>query len=240
MIKQYRFSDLGQVNRDWLQARHHFSFAEYYNPDRVEFGALQVINDDLLTAGCGFKPHMHRNVEIVTYVRKGAITHEDSQGNESRLVAGSVQLITAGSGIMHSEHNSETVDTSIFQIWIEPNQSDLEPHWQSETFSQEPVTDSLNLLVSGNGEAPITINQDAYIYAGKLSQGTKIVHAIHDQAYILVSNGGFQINQERLYKGDGAEVTDEAFIEITAITDAEILVIDVPSNPEQIVLPTLE
>ena len=146
----------------WLDARHHFSFSNYQNPKRQQFGVLRVINDDVIKAGTGFDTHPHQNMEIITYVREGAITHRDSNGNVGRTEAGDVQVMSAGTGVSHSEFNRESEDTNIFQIWIDPNQLDVKPRWDSYTFPKQPTADALMLLVSGDGDAPLSIHQDAF------------------------------------------------------------------------------
>ncbi len=186
MITHYPYANLGHANHGWLDARHHFSFASYQDPQRQQFGVLRVINDDVIKAGAGFDTHSHRNMEIITYVREGAITHRDSNGNVGRTVAGDVQVMSAGTGVFHSEFNLESEDTNIFQIWIEPNQLEVEPRWDSYKFPKEPTADSLMLLVSGDGDAPLSIHQDAFIYAGHLIEGTELTHPIKHQAYVLV------------------------------------------------------
>lgn len=230
MITVYPYEALGHANHGWLDARHHFSFARYYNPERTGFGTLKVINDDIIKAGAGFDTHPHRDMEIITYVRKGAITHRDSKGNEGRTEAGDVQVMSAGTGIFHSEYNLESEDTSLYQIWIEPNKQGVQPDWDAHVFPKTPVDTALELLVSGDGEAPLFINQNAKIYAGKLNAGTTIEHPIEQQAYLLVSEGEIEVDGNVLKKGDGAEMTDIAAVEIQALKDSEVLVIDAPRN----------
>ena len=232
MIKVYPYSELGHADHGWLDARHHFSFASYYNPDRHQFGTLRVINDDRIAAGAGFGTHPHNNMEIITYVRSGAISHRDSMGNEGRTVAGDVQVMSAGAGVTHSEFNQEKVDTTLYQIWITPNARDVKPRWETETFPKEPVENELALLVSGYAEdkdkGALYIHQNATIHGGRLKQGTSLNHPIRRQAYILASQGSIQVGDQVLQQGDGAEVTDMSSLPITALSDAELLVIDVP------------
>lgn len=230
MVTHYPYINLGHANHGWLDARHHFSFASYHNPERQQFGVLRVINDDVIKAGAGFDTHPHKNMEIITYVRKGAITHRDSNGNVGRTVAGDVQVMSAGSGVFHSEFNLESDDTNIFQIWIEPNQLEVKPQWDSFKFPKQASADFLTLLVSGNGEAPLSIHQDAFIYAGHLTEGTELTHSIKHQAYILVSEGSLLIDGHNLNKGDGLEVTALSSITIKAQSDTKLLVIDVPQK----------
>lgn len=230
MIRVYPYESLGRANHGWLDARHHFSFAEYRNPERMGFGPLIVINDDIIKPHAGFDTHPHRDMEIITYVRTGAISHRDSHGNEGRTEAGDVQVMSAGTGILHSEHNREQDDTNLFQIWIEPNKLGVDPRWDSHEFPKQPVESELELLVSGDGTAPLSIYQDAYIYAGQIAAGAEITHPIHHQAYLVNSSGTLQVNGTTIKKGDGAEITQQSEIKIQAITDAELLVIDVPET----------
>lgn len=228
MLTHYTYSTLGHTNHGWLDARHHFSFASYHNPQRQGFGVLRVVNDDIVKAGAGFDTHPHRNMEIITYVREGAITHRDSNSNVGKTVAGDVQVMSAGTGVFHSEFNLESEDTNIFQIWIEPNQLDVKPRWDSYEFPKEPTADSLKLLVSGDGKAPLSIYQNASIYAGHFNEGTKLTHPIKNQAYILVSEGSVNIEGCLMSEGDGLEVTELSVVNIQALSDSKILVIDVP------------
>lgn len=230
MINVIRYNDLGYADHGWLKARHHFSFARYYDPNRMGFGALRVINDDIIAAGAGFDTHPHADMEIITYVRKGAISHRDSQGNKGRTEAGDVQVMSAGTGVYHSEFNLESEDTKLYQIWIEPNKRGIAPRWAAHTFPKE-AKNTLTLLVSGPDEdAPLHIQQDARIYAGRLEADTEIQHAIKHQAYVLVSEGEITLNDTPLKAGDGAEVTDLKTLKIHATTEADVLVIDVPTH----------
>jgi len=232
MITVYPYASLGHANHGWLDARHHFSFSSYYNPSRVGFGSLLVINDDTVAAGRGFAPHPHDNMEIITYVREGAITHEDNMGNKGRTGAGDVQVMSAGTGVVHSEKNLESGATRLYQIWIEPSIRDVSPRWEAQQFPKQPVTGALPVLVSGQAphkdSGALMIHQDAAIYGGNLKQGTTITQTVTHQAYVLASVGEFTVNGQTLKQGDGAEISGEKTLTITALTDAEILVIDVP------------
>ena len=233
MIKIYPYNDLGHYQSSWLNARHHFSFSEYHNTQRMHFGALRVINDDIVKAGAGFDTHPHKDMEIITYVRQGAITHKDSLGNEGRTEAGDVQVMSAGKGIFHSEFNLESEDTKLFQIWIYPRKKGIKPQWDARTFPKDFVNGHFPLLVSGNkrdkSQGALYINQDARIYGGRLKAGHKLSHNVHHQAYILVSNGDIEINGQKLSEGDGAEITDINKVNITAINEAELVIIDIPN-----------
>jgi redox-sensitive bicupin YhaK (pirin superfamily) len=231
MITIYPYQSLGNANHGWLNARHHFSFASYYNPNRMGFGLLKVINDDIIDANSGFAEHPHTDMEIITYVRSGAITHKDSNGNEGRTEAGDIQVMSAGSGIRHSEYNFENDKTNIFQIWIEPSKLGVKPRWDSALFPKDLIKDSLPLLVSKEDDkAPLFIYQDAQIYGGNMLKDTKIIHKIKNQIYILISKGQIKINDKIINKGDGAEIINLSEINIESLTDSEILIIDVPSK----------
>ncbi|MBY0407179.1 MAG: pirin family protein [Rickettsiales bacterium] len=234
MITVYPYAELGHADHGWLDARHHFSFARYWNPKRTGFGSLLVINDDKVEAGRGFGTHPHDNMEIITYVREGAIMHKDSMGNVGRTEAGDVQVMSAGTGVFHSEHNLEKVDTRLYQIWIVPNEKNVAPRWKAKAFPKTPVEGQLGLLVSGMpqhaNKGALYIHQDAAIYGGRLKAGARATQTLKHQGYVLASEGSFTLNGVRMQQGDGAEVTDAAAVEIVAETDAEILVLDVPER----------
>lgn len=227
MIKVYPYQSLGVVDYGWLNAHYHFSFAEYHNPNRMGFGNLRVINDDVIQPGSGFAIHPHRDMEIITYVTQGAISHTDNYGHKGRTEAGDVQIMTAGKGIMHSEYNHESVETKLLQIWIKPNAKNLEPRWQTHKFPKDNTFEKLSLLVSGDGNAPLTINQDAKIYVGNMKKGVLINHKIKENAYLVVVDGAIIVEDESLNKGDGAEITQVSCIKLQALTDCKILLIEI-------------
>ncbi len=233
MITVYPYEQLGHADHGWLDARHHFSFASYRNPKRHNFGTLRVINDDRIAAGSGFGAHPHNDMEIITYVREGAISHRDNLGNEGRTAAGDVQVMSAGTGVVHAEFNQEPGLTRLYQIWIEPREDGVAPRWEAQAFPKEPVKGQLELLVSGYqedaGKGALYIHQDATIHGGKLTAGTEVNHPIRHQAYVLASSGSLRINGQELKQGDGAEITGDDTLHITALSDAEVLVIDVPA-----------
>ncbi len=235
MFTHYPFTSLGHINHGWLDARHHFSFGHYRNPERIGFGALLVINDDTVAPGTGFDTHPHRDMEIITYVRQGAITHEDSMGNVGRTAAGDVQVMSAGSGIHHAEYNRESIPTRLYQIWIRPNATGLSPRWDARQFpKQSRIDGTLPLLVSGRTEDADTgalfIHQDAAIYGGQLAANTRLNHPIQRGAYLLVSEGSIQIGETVLHAGDGAEISAEPDFQLKTLTHAELLLIEVPLN----------
>jgi redox-sensitive bicupin YhaK (pirin superfamily) len=231
MIRYFPYSELGQADFGWLKARYHFSFSRYHNPARMGFGKLRVINDDIVAAGRGFAPHPHRDMEIITYVRSGAISHEDSVGNKGRTAAGDVQVMSAGSGVTHSEWNHEPEATTLYQIWIEPREMGVQPRWDAKQFPHAPVSDSLSLLVSGDAEdaekGALFIHADAAIFGGRLRAGTKLAHRLRKNAYLLISEGKVKVGGHLFGGGDGAEITDASSVTFEAMTDAEVLVIEV-------------
>ena len=232
MKTHYTFDSLGGADLGWLNAKHHFSFANYYDPNKMSFGELLVINDDRIAPNTGFGKHPHDNMEIITFVRKGAISHEDSQGNKGKTTAGNVQVMSAGTGIMHSEHNHEDEETNIYQIWIKPKSRDIEPRWGSAEFPTESTKDKLKLLVSGNDDAPLQIHQDARIYTGTFKDQTTLNHIIKGQAYLLVSKGDIKIDDIKASKGDGIAIKDEKEITFECHPNTEIIIIEVPGELE--------
>ncbi len=237
MIKHISYFDLGTADHGWLKSRFHFSFANYYNAKRMGFGKLRGINDDLIKPGYGFDPHPHKNMEIISYIRSGAISHQDSEGNKGQTKAGEIQVMSAGTGIMHCEYNLGSSPLILYQIWIETNKPEAQPRWETQKFPLKPVTEHLPLLVSGfagDKEKALFIHQKARFFAGRLKQGTEIKHKIIEQAYLLASQGEFEISskevQQAVYlnQGDGAEVTDIDVLTVKALTDCEIVLIDLP------------
>jgi redox-sensitive bicupin YhaK (pirin superfamily) len=230
VLTPFRFDDHGHVKFDWLDTRHHFSFGDYYNEGRMGFGPLRVINDDIIKAGNGFGFHPHRDMEIITYVRTGTVIHKDSLGNEGRTSAGDVQVMSAGRGIIHAEHADPDADTTLFQIWIHPRERGISPRWDQKAFPKAPVSDGLNLLVSGRaedaGSDALLIHSDAAIYGGHLVKGSELTHRLKGSAYVVMSEGEATVNGTALKKGDGAEVTGEDTLVIKADGDAELLVIE--------------
>ena len=231
MISKISYNQLGGADHGWLQAKHHFSFASYHNPKRMHFGPMRVINDDIIAPHKGFAAHPHDNMEIITYVRKGAITHKDDMGNEGRTKAGDVQVMSAGTGVVHSEFNLEDEETILYQIWMFPNKKNVKPRWDAKEFPKEPVTDQLKALVTGFNDPDsdsLKIYQDATIFAGRMNKGTIIKQNIKQQAYVLCSYGKLCLNDTELNKGDGAEIVNLQEISITAKEDCEVLLIDLP------------
>ena len=230
MIDVRRFEDLGAFRFDWLNAKHHFSFGSYHNPKRMGWGALRVWNDDEIQPGTGFPPHPHAEMEIITYVRDGAITHQDSLGNKGRTVAGDVQVMSAGKGIRHAEYNQESELTRIFQIWIMPDERGGEPYWDSRSFPKNDRAGELVVLASGRkgDDDALPIRADARVLGGTLKSGQSASYALEPgrHAYLALAKGAAIVNGETLGPRDGAAIVDEPSIEIKAMEDAEIVLVD--------------
>ncbi len=226
------FASLGRFGTDWLDAHHHFSFGGYHDPARMGIGALRVWNDDSIRPGTGFDPHPHRDMEIVTYVRQGAITHEDNRGNRGRTVAGDVQVMSAGTGIIHSEYNREDEETRIFQIWFLTAAPGHEPHWDTRAFPKADRAGDLVPLASGQrglgGALPI--RQDATLYGAVLPAGTTASHAFVSGrgGYLVPATGALEVNGIRVHARDGLAVHHEESLDIRAREDSELLLADVP------------
>lgn len=229
-ITVYRKDQLGHADHGWLNARHHFSFGGYLNRHRMGFGALRVINDDTVAAGTGFDPHPHNDMEIITYVRSGSIAHRDNLGNEGITKAGDVQVMSAGSGIAHAEYADKTEPTTLYQIWIQTRERGIQPRWAQAEFPKE-AGDGLRLLASGRpehaGKGALYIHQYASLYGGRLEAGKQFTMPLGQQSYLLVSKGEVEINGQTLKAGDGAEVEDANALSFNALSNAEVLVIDV-------------
>ena len=233
MIEIRDFDSLGGAEHGWLTAKHHFSFAGYYDPARMGWGALRVWNDDLIRAKTGFPPHPHRDMEIITYVREGAIPHRDHLNNEGRTVAGDVQVMSAGRGIQHEEWNLEDEDTRIFQIWIEPNRQGVTPRWETAAFPKETRKGKLVPLASGKQDAPaeaLWIAQDAEVLGATLDAGDEVTHLIGTGrlAYLVPAKGRVEVNGVEVSERSGAAIRDVEKLTIRALDDAEIVLVDLP------------
>ena len=230
MIEHRPFSSLGAANHGWLDARHHFSFAEYHDPARTQWGNLRVWNDDTIAAKTGFPPHPHRDMEIITYVRKGAITHEDSLGNRGRTEAGDVQVMSAGKGIRHAEYNLEDEDTQIFQIWILPASTGLEPTWGTRPFPKDSRAGRFVPLASGfegDGEA-LPIRTDARVLGATVRAGETVRYAFEAgrKGYLVPATGAVEVDGLRIEARDGAAISDTGELVITALADSELVLVD--------------
>ncbi|OYV37813.1 MAG: hypothetical protein B7Z80_11850 [Rhodospirillales bacterium 20-64-7] len=220
MIQLRPFDSLGSFRNEWLNAHHHFSFGHYHDPSRMGIGRLRVWNDDEVAPGTGFDPHPHRDMEIVTYIREGAITHRDNLGNEGRTEAGDVQVMHAGTGIVHAEYNMEKVPTRLFQIWILPDRGGVAPGWGTREFPRGG--NGLSVLASGRkqdeGSDALPLNADAAVLAGKLSAGqtTELSLAPGRVAYLVPVNGTVTVNGVTAGARDGVAIADERSVTIVA------------------------
>jgi len=234
MIEKRPFDSLGKFDADWLAARYHFSFSGYHDPARVHWGALRVWNDDTIQAKTGFPPHPHSDMEIITYVRTGAITHQDSMGNKGRTEAGDVQVMSAGSGVTHAEYNLEDEATTLYQIWIVPKERGGKPYWGAAKFPKDERAGSLVTLASGFEEdqaaGALPIRQDARLLAATLKNGQSVAYQLGEGrfAYVALAKGKARVNGVELGPRDGAAIRDEAELRIEAGEDAEIVLVDAP------------
>lgn len=234
MIEKRPFSSLGRFDADWLAARYHFSFSGYHDAARVNWGALRVWNDDTIQPKTGFPPHPHSDMEIITYVRTGAITHQDSMGNKGRTEAGDVQVMSAGAGVTHAEYNLEDDATTLYQIWILPKERGGKPFWGAAKFPKAERAGALVTLASGfasDQEAgALPIRQDARVLAATLSKGQSVNHVVGAgrHVYIALAKGQATVNGIELDARDGAAIKDEADVRITASADTEIVLVDAP------------
>jgi len=231
MITVTPLEDLGHFKIDWLEARYHFSFAGYRDPARMGLGALRVWNDDTIQPGGLFPPHPHRDMEIVTYLRRGAITHEDNLGNRGVTTAGNVQVMSAGTGIEHSEANLEDGVTTLFQIWIVPAEMNLQPRWGTREFPGSTGAGKLLTLASGRGDngGGALIHQDAAVMGATLKAGEEAVHGLPGgrRAYLVPARGEIEVNGAGAPERAGIQVTGEETLTIKAVSDAEVILVDV-------------
>jgi redox-sensitive bicupin YhaK (pirin superfamily) len=230
MIELRPFSKLGGENHGWLDARHHFSFADYHDLRRMNWGSLRVWNDDTIAPNTGFPPHPHRDMEIVTYVRKGAISHQDNLGNAGRTVAGDVQVMSAGTGIVHSEYNREAETAEIFQIWIQPTRTGENPGWGTRPFPRDDRSGRFVVLASGDAEQgdALPIRTDARVVAATLKAGQTAEYPLAKGrfAYLVPAVGSVEIGGLRIGARDGAAIKDVDLLKVTALEDSEIVLVD--------------
>jgi redox-sensitive bicupin YhaK (pirin superfamily) len=230
MIQRRPFENLGHADHGWLNARHHFSFASWYDPSRMGWGAIRVWNDDEIAAQSGFPPHPHSDMEIITYVRTGAITHQDSMGNKGRTGAGDVQVMSAGTGVRHAEYNLEDETTTLFQIWIEPKGRGGAPSWGAKPFPKDDRSGKFVPLASGfEGDADaLPIRADARVLGATLKAGETATYPLDPSrhAYLVASQGEIDVSGVTLQARDGAAITGENEIKVSALSDAEIVLVD--------------
>jgi quercetin 2,3-dioxygenase len=230
MIKIRKSNDRGHADHGWLNTRFTFSFADYYDPEHVQFRTLRVMNDDRVAGGGGFPTHPHRDMEIVTYVLEGALSHKDSMGNGSTIVPGDVQYMSAGTGVAHSEFNASKTDAvHLYQIWMLPDKQGYKPAYDQKNFSDAEKRGKLRLVVSPDGrDGAIKIRQDNELYATVLSADDAVKHQLKPErhAYVQVAKGSVKLNGETLETGDGAEISAEKMLQLKGVKEAEVLLFD--------------
>ncbi len=230
MIDIRPFRTLGAADHGWLNARHHFSFASYHDPSRMSWGAIRVWNDDEIAAKSGFPPHPHDNMEIITYVREGAITHQDSLGNRGRTEGGDVQVMSAGTGVRHAEYNLEDEQTTLFQIWVQTDKRGAQPSWGAKKFPKGDRAGSFVTLASGfeSDADALKINAAARVLGAtlKVDETAELQLDPSRHVYLVAVGGAIEVNGKRAEPRDGVAITGEQRVTIRAIDDAEIVLVD--------------
>jgi quercetin 2,3-dioxygenase len=225
------FAGLGHANHGWLDATHHFSFANYHDPARMGWGAIRVWNDDVIAPKSGFPPHGHRDMEIITYVRTGAISHQDNLGNQGRTIAGDVQVMSAGTGIQHAECNLENEPTTIFQIWILPSRAGEPPSWGTRSFPKGDRAGSWQVLASGQAADAdaLAIRTDARVLGATVAAGHSLSYDVGEgrHAYLVPATGTVTVNGATVKARDGAALSPGK-VTIAALEEAEIILVDAP------------
>ncbi|SHI93908.1 hypothetical protein SAMN02745163_01062 [Clostridium cavendishii DSM 21758] len=228
MLRKIESKNMGSSNLGWLKSKFHFSFADYYNPHNINFGVLRVINDDLIQANTGFDTHPHKDMEIISYVVKGELTHGDSMGNKNTITSGHVQYMSAGTGVFHSEHNLGKDILRLLQIWIFPDKQGYKPNYGDYRFNWTDRQNKwLHMVSSKEGNAPIKINQELNIYSLELEKGKDIKFPVNQgrQAYLVQIEGNSLINGIEVNERDGMEITEEDIL-IEANETSHILVLE--------------
>jgi len=232
MLTVRKAEERGHANHGWLDSYHTFSFADYYDPQEMGYGPLRVINDDSVQPGQGFGTHGHRDMEIITYVMEGALEHKDSMGNGSIIRPGSVQRMSAGTGVRHSEFNpSREVGVHFLQIWIEPKFTGVRPGYEEKQFGAAQKKGQLRLIASPDGrEGSVTIHQDACVYASMLDDKDTVSHRLAPgrRGYVHVARGAVAVNGVELKGGDGAKIAGESELKFSGARQAELLLFDLP------------
>ncbi|HEY2444202.1 MAG TPA: pirin family protein [Rhizomicrobium sp.] len=230
MIEVRPFNTLGAADHGWLKAKHHFSFAGYHDLGRMGWGALRVWNDDEIAPKSGFPPHPHADMEIITYVREGAITHQDSMGNTGRTGAGDVQVMSAGTGVRHAEYNLEDETARLFQIWIEPAQSGGKPSWGAKPFPRAGRSGRFVTLASGfaNDDNALPIRAEARVLGATVRPGDHLRLALDPvrHSYLVPATGAIEVNGTRVNARDGAAISGETSLEIVGLEEAEIVLVE--------------
>jgi redox-sensitive bicupin YhaK (pirin superfamily) len=230
MIEVRPFAGLGHADHGWLDARHHFSFASYLDRARMGWGAIRVWNDDTIAAKSGFPPHPHSDMEIVTFVRTGAISHKDSLGNSGRTGAGDVQVMSAGTGITHAEYNLEDEATTLFQIWIIPDETGAAPSWGQREFPRGERAGRWEILASGTPEADgaLSLRADAKVAAASIAAGGQVTYSADAERhlYLVAPTGRIRVNGIEAQARDGVAITGETEVVVEALDDAELVLVD--------------
>ena len=233
----HKANSRGVAEHGWLNSYHTFSFANYYNPERMGFGVLRVINDDVVTPSMGFGTHPHQNMEIITVPLKGSLKHKDTMGNEHVIKKGEIQAMSAGTGLQHSEYNnSASEDVNFLQIWVMPRELNIKPNYSQKNFSENDRQDKLQLIVSPDGHNnTVKINQDAFFSMANINESIQITYTKYKQEngiYLFVLEGELQVNGEILNKRDGIGLEDIDDLKILAKAKSEILIMEVPMKNE--------
>lgn len=223
----------GMADHGWLKSRHTFSFADYFNPERLGFGVLRVINDDSIAPGMGFGTHPHRDMEIITIPTAGALAHKDSEGNSSIIRKGEVQIMSAGTGIRHSEFNaSDSEQSELLQIWVHPKVKNVKPRYEQKAFAHESRQNQFSLVVSPDGrEGSVVINQDAFFSLADMEEGVELSYQPKlsgNGAYLFILSGEISLNGMKLNARDGVGIDDLSSVQLKALTAAEVLVMEIP------------
>ena len=235
MISIFPYSELGNHDYGWLDARYHFNFADYYNPEKSGYPPLIVWNDDRIQPGTGFPMHSHRDMEIITYIRQGAITHKDSLGNNGVTKAGEIQIMSAGTGITHSEYNYENTETLLFQIWIQPNQNNIKPRWENVAINSYHEL-GIHPLASGEKELGnsniIKLFQDASLYLVNGAQKNDLEFELKNgrKMYVVVAKGSTTINKNEVQSRDGVFINNENKLYFNFKEDSELIFFDLPAG----------
>jgi redox-sensitive bicupin YhaK (pirin superfamily) len=230
MIDIRPFDGLAHRDHGWLDTRYHFSFSDYHDPERMGWGRIRVWNDDRIAPQSGFPPHSHANMEIVTFVRSGAVTHEDSMGNKGRTAAGDVQVMSAGNGVAHAEYNVEAEDTTLFQIWILPDVAGGAPDWGMREFPRGERAGRWEIVASGEPDKDnaLPIRSDARILAATLPAGETVTYeaAPWRHQYLVATGGRIRVNGQEANARDGIAITGEQAITVEALEDCELVMVD--------------